>query len=54
MENFLPTEKLDRNNYASLSYKMHQYILRHNTGGISRERIKVVRYVRYGMDTIRI
>mgnify|MGYP000305932215 FL=1 len=25
----LPTEKLDRNNYASWSYKMHQYLLGH-------------------------
>jgi hypothetical protein len=26
---FLPTEKLDRTNYASWSYKMHQYLLGH-------------------------
>ena len=25
----LPVEKLDRSNYASWSYKMHQYLLRH-------------------------
>ena len=25
----LPTKKLDRNNYASWSYKMHQYMLEH-------------------------
>mgnify|MGYP000600810443 CR=1 FL=1 len=25
----LPTEKLDKNNYASCSYKMHQYLLGH-------------------------
>ena len=25
----LPTGKLDKNNYASWSYKMHQYLLRH-------------------------
>ena len=27
MASFLPTEKLDRSNYASWSYKMHQYLL---------------------------
>ena len=26
----LPTEKLDRNKYASWSYKMHQYLLGHS------------------------
>jgi hypothetical protein len=26
---FLPAEKLDRTNYASWSYKMHQYLLGH-------------------------
>ena len=26
----LLTEKLDRNNYASWSYKMHQYLLEHS------------------------
>jgi hypothetical protein len=26
---FLPTEKLDRTNYASWAYKMHQYLLGH-------------------------
>jgi hypothetical protein len=26
---FLPTEKLNRTNYASWSYKMHQYLLEH-------------------------
>jgi hypothetical protein len=26
---FLPTEKLDRSNYASWSYKMHHYMLGH-------------------------
>ena len=25
----LPTEKLDRSNYTSWSYKMHQYVLGH-------------------------
>ena len=25
----LPTEKLDRNNYTSWEYKMHQYLLGH-------------------------
>ena len=29
MASALPTEKLDRNNYASWSYKMHQYLLGH-------------------------
>jgi hypothetical protein len=29
MGSFLPTEKLDRTNYASWSYKMHQYLLGH-------------------------
>ena len=29
MASSLPMEKLDRNNYASWSYKMHQYLLRH-------------------------
>ena len=29
MASSLPTEKLDRNNYASWSYKMHQYLLGH-------------------------
>ena len=29
MVSSLPTEKLDRNNYASWSYKMHQYLLGH-------------------------
>ena len=29
MASLLPTEKLDRSNYASLSYKMHQYLLGH-------------------------
>ena len=29
MASSLPTEKLDRSNYASWSYKMHQYLLRH-------------------------
>ena len=29
MASSLPTEKLDRTNYASWSYKMHQYLLRH-------------------------
>ena len=27
MASSLPTEKLDRNNYASWSYKMHQHLL---------------------------
>ena len=26
MASLLPTKKLDRNNYASWSYKMHQYL----------------------------
>ena len=30
MASSLPTEKLDRNNYASWSYKMHQYLLGHS------------------------
>ena len=30
MASSLLTEKLDRNNYASWSYKMHQYLLRHS------------------------
>ena len=29
MASSLPIEKLDRNNYASWSYKMHQYLLGH-------------------------
>ena len=29
MASSLPTEKLDRRNYASWSYKMHQYLLGH-------------------------
>ena len=29
MGSSLPTEKLDRSNYASWSYKMHQYLLGH-------------------------
>ena len=29
MASSLPTEKLDRTNYASWSYKMHQYLLGH-------------------------
>ena len=29
MASSLPMEKLDRNNYASWSYKMHQYLLGH-------------------------
>ena len=29
MASSLPTKKLDRNNYASWSYKMHQYLLGH-------------------------
>ena len=29
MGSSLPTEKLDRTNYASWSYKMHQYLLGH-------------------------
>ena len=29
MASSLPTEKLDKNNYASWSYKMHQYLLGH-------------------------
>ena len=29
MDSSLLTKKLDRNNYASWSYKMHQYLLRH-------------------------
>ena len=29
MASSLPTEKLDRNNYASWFYKMHQYLLGH-------------------------
>ena len=29
MASSLPTEKLDRNNYASWSYKMHQYLPGH-------------------------
>ena len=29
MASLLPTEKLDRTNYASWSYKMHQYLLGH-------------------------
>ena len=30
MVSSLPTEKLDRTNYASWSYKMHQYLLGHD------------------------
>ena len=30
MESSLPTKKLDRTNYASWSYKMHQYLLGHD------------------------
>ena len=30
MPSSLPTKKLDRNNYASWSYKMHQYLLGHS------------------------
>ena len=29
MRSSLPTEKLDRRNYESWSYKMHQYLLGH-------------------------
>ena len=29
MASLLPTEKLDKINYASWSYKMHQYLLGH-------------------------
>ena len=29
MASLLPTEKLNRTNYASWSYKMHQYLLGH-------------------------
>ena len=29
MASSLPTEKLDRSNYASWLYKMHQYLLGH-------------------------
>ena len=29
MASSLPTKKLDRNNYVSWLYKMHQYLLRH-------------------------
>ena len=29
MASLLLTEKLDRSNYASWSYKMHQYLLKH-------------------------
>ena len=29
MASSLPTQKLDRTNYASWSYKMHQYLLGH-------------------------
>ena len=29
MARSLPTEKLDRSNYTSWSYKMHQYLLGH-------------------------
>ena len=29
MGSSLPKEKLDRSNYASWSYKMHQYLLGH-------------------------
>ena len=29
MASSLPTKKLDRNNYVSWSYKMHQYLLGH-------------------------
>ena len=29
MTSSLPTEKLDRSNYASWSYNMHQYLLGH-------------------------
>ena len=29
MASSLPTEKFNRNNYASWSYKMHQYLLGH-------------------------
>ena len=29
MASSLPTEKLDRTNYTSWSYKMHQYLLGH-------------------------
>ena len=29
MASLLPTEKLDRSNYASWSYKMHRYLLGH-------------------------
>ena len=30
MASSLPTEKLDRNNYAAWSYKMHKYLLGHD------------------------
>ena len=30
MGSSLPTEKLDRTNYASWSHKMHQYLLGHS------------------------
>ena len=30
MASSLPTEKLDKTNYASWSYKMHQYLLGHS------------------------
>ena len=30
MASLLPTEKLDRSNYASWFYKKHQYLLKHN------------------------
>ena len=33
MESSLPIEKLDRRNYASWSYKMHQYLLGHGYWG---------------------
>ena len=29
MASSLPTDKLNRNNYVSWSYKMHQYLLGH-------------------------
>ena len=37
MASSLPTEKLDRTNYASWSYKMHQYLLGHNYWSMSKE-----------------
>ena len=39
MASSLPTEKVDRNNYASWSYKMHQYLLGMVAGAMSKEQM---------------